>query len=195
MIKAVIFDFDGTITKPFLDFRKIKEDIGFPEDEIYLLEKMFTLPPEEKERAFSILAKHEREAVKHSELNEGVYEVLDVLKQKLIKTALLTRNSRLSMNDACKKHNLRFDFIVTREDAKVKPEPDGIILARRKLNIPLGEILMVGDYQFDIIAGQRAGVKTVLLTNGTKHKWDIKSDYTITNLIDLITIIADTKAK
>lgn len=189
MIKAVIFDFDGTITKPFLDFRKIKQEIGFPEDEIYLLERMLEMPEKEKQRAFTILERYEREAVEKSELNEGAQEVLEALKRKGIKTVLLTRNSHLSMNESCQKHGICFDLIITREDAAAKPEPDGIILASRKLNIALDEIIMVGDYQFDIIAGQRAGVKTVLLTNGAKHKWDIKSDYTIHRLSELIVLL------
>jgi len=189
MFRAVIFDFDGTITKPFLDFRKIKQDIGFPEDEIYLLERMQEMPEKEKQRAFRILERYEKEAVEKSELNDDAHEVLETLKRKGIKTVLLTRNSHLSINESCQKHRICFDLIITREDAAVKPEPDGIILASRKLNIALDEIIMVGDYQFDIIAGNRAGVKTVLLTNGNKHHWDIKSDYIIHRLIDLIALL------
>jgi HAD superfamily hydrolase (TIGR01549 family) len=189
MIKAIIFDFDGTITKPFLDFRKIKADIGFPPDEIYLLEKMLEMPDKERKRAFNILEKYEREAVEKSELNDGAKEILDELKRKNIKTALLTRNTHKSIRDSCQKHGICFDVIITREDAGAKPKPDGVILASTKLNIPLSQIMLVGDYQFDIIAGKEAGVKTVLLTNGSIPKWDIKSDYSIERLIDLIQII------
>lgn len=189
MIKAVIFDFDGTITKPFLNFRRIKSEIGLPEDEIYLLEKMYELPDARRKRAFEILEGYEAEAVGSSELNEGVPEVLSFLKEKQIKTALLTRNSRISMTNACQKHGLCFDLIVTREDAPPKPKPDGIFFASRNLGIPTSQILLVGDYLFDIMAGKAAGVKTVLLTNGHTADWDIKSDYTIKQLTELISLI------
>ena len=189
MIKAIIFDFDGTITKPFLNFSKIKSEIGFPPDEIYLLEKVLEMPEKERKRAFSILEKHEREAVEKSELNEGAHEILDILKEKNIKTALLTRNTHKSIRDACQKHGVCFDIVITREDAAAKPKPDGVILAGNKLNTPLSQIMLVGDYQFDIIAGKEAGVKTVLLTNGSDPKWDVKSDYTIHRLVDLAKII------
>ncbi|MBI4834003.1 MAG: HAD family phosphatase [Planctomycetes bacterium] len=189
MIQAVIFDFDGTITKPYLNFRNIKKDLGMPEDEIYLLEKMYELPEPEKTRAFGILARHEAEAVANSELNEGVHELLDFLAKRNIKAALLTRNSAKSMKESCQKHGICFDLIVTREDASAKPKPDGILLASRKMKIGLDKIIMVGDYLFDIMAGKNAGVKTVLITNGHKYDWEVKSDFTIKSLIELKDLI------
>ncbi len=190
MIKAVIFDFDGTITKPYLNFRHIKRDIGLPEDEIYLLERIFAMPTAERTRALDILDRYEQEAIANSELNDGALGVLEFLKQQKIKTVLFTRNSRSSINEACRKYGLSFDFIITREDGAVKPEPDGIHWASRELKIPLDQMILVGDYQFDIIAGQKAGIKTVLLTNGDAHNWAVKSDYTIHRLGELADIIA-----
>jgi HAD superfamily hydrolase (TIGR01662 family) len=185
MIQAVIFDFDGTITKPYLNFRRIKKDLGMPEDEIYLLEKMYELPEPEKTRAFEILAKHEAEAVANSELNDGVHEILEFLAKRKIKTALLTRNSAKSMKESCAKHGVCFDAVVTREDAYAKPKPDGILLASRKMKTALDKTIMVGDYLFDIMAGKNAGVKTVLITNGHSYDWEVKSDFTIERLIEL----------
>ena len=39
-IKAVIFDLDGTITKPYLDFDKIRQEMGLAADAGPLLEIM-----------------------------------------------------------------------------------------------------------------------------------------------------------
>jgi len=193
-VRAVIFDFDGTITKPYLDFRRIKAEIGLPADEIYLLERIEEMPQDQRTRAMSILERYETEAVTYSVLNDGVREVLDFLQRRGIKTALLSRNSTHSLEESCRKHGLSFELLVTRDIAPVKPKPDGIIYASRKLGIPLNQIIMVGDYQFDIMAGKNAGVHTVLLTNrfaslttsGNIPQWDIKSDFIIHRLVELI---------
>jgi phosphoglycolate phosphatase-like HAD superfamily hydrolase len=60
-----------------------------------------------------------------------------------------------------------FDVILTRESpGRPKPHPDGVIDAARRFGVERGEVLMVGDYVFDIEAGRAAGASTALLTNG-----------------------------
>jgi pyrophosphatase PpaX len=59
-----------------------------------------------------------------------------------------------------------FDDLVmlgTVEQHIAKPEPDGLHRCLRKLHVPESQALMVGDSSSDIIAGQRAGVGTVLV--------------------------------
>lgn len=187
--KVVVFDFDGTITKPYLNFRNIREAMGIPQTEIYLLEKMSEMKTEQKEKAFKVLREYEAEAVENSELTDGVKELLDELKKRKIKSVILTRNSSLSINEACKKHNICFDLVVTREDAPVKPKPDGILLISQKMGIPLCDMMLVGDYIFDMMAGEAAGVKTVFLRNAKNKDLDVECDHKIDSFKELLNII------
>ena len=77
----------------------------------------------------------------------------------------MTRNSRKSVETVLARLGLRFDAIVTREDAPPKPAPEPVRLACRQMGLPLSAVLFVGDFEFDMLAGRRAGVRTVLLRN------------------------------
>ena len=85
-------------------------------------------------RALEILERHEAKAAIESELNEGVLEMLEVVSKKKLKKALLTRNSRKSVDTVLRKHDLHlhFEFIVSREDSKPKPAPDPIFLLSKE---------------------------------------------------------------
>jgi len=59
-----------------------------------------------------------------------------------------------------------FDELVmlgTVEQHIAKPEPDGLHRCLHNLHVPESQALMVGDSSSDMIAGQRAGVGTVLV--------------------------------
>ena len=191
MIKAVIFDFDGTITRPHLNFLKIKEEIGMSPTESALLERIYSMPPNRQIRAMGILVKHEKEAAENADLTHGLQPVLDFLQRHNIKTALITRNSRASVETVLDKFNLCFDDTITRNDCKVKPAPDAVLKIAAKLQTPLESILLVGDHQLDILAGKAAGVQTVLFTStgSFNDQLETKADYEINSLAELISII------
>ena len=159
--KAVIFDMDGTITVPVLDFRLMRAEIGIESDE-GLLESMSAMDAAARERAERILLSHELTAARDSCLNDGVTEVLEALRRRDLRTAILTRNCRRSADIVIEKHGLRFDALVTREDTPPKPLPDGVHAAAGMMGVAPEECVVVGDYEFDIIAGRDAGAVTVL---------------------------------
>jgi HAD superfamily hydrolase (TIGR01509 family) len=120
-IKAVIFDLDGTITAPYLDFDRIRAEIGLSPDAGPLLEAMEKMPSAERKKAEEILYKHERSAIEHSVLNIGAGETLERLRQMGIHIGVLTRNTRSNALAVAKKHNIEFDAVVDRNDGKTKP--------------------------------------------------------------------------
>ena len=155
---------DGTITRPVLDFRKIRDEIGLPEP---LLENMLALPQgPARDRAFEILERHEERAADVSELNDDVEDVLGFLSERDVPTGLVTRNSRVSVKRVLEKHRLGFGVVVTREDAPAKPRPEPLWLICERLRVPPARALMVGDFRLDVEAGRNAGTRTALLTNG-----------------------------
>ncbi len=187
-IKAVIFDMDGTITEPLLDFPRIKSEIGIPPDR-GLLESMSGMDEAARGRAEEILLKHELSAAAASTLNTGVREALDEIAARGMKVAVLTRNCRRSVEIVSAKHNLRFDSVVTREDSAPKPDPDGILLASRQMGVNPAECILVGDYEFDIRAGRAAGAITVLFSPDGRT-FPCEPDFTITTMARLGEIIS-----
>ena len=190
-VRLVIFDMDGTITRPYLDFKRIRAAIDLPEP---LLENMMALPPgPPRNRAFGLLEQFEDEAAEASELNDSVIDVLGALGTRDVRTGLVTRNSRRSALRVLGKHGITFSRVVTREDGPVKPRPEPLWMICESLGIPPEESLMVGDFKFDVVAGRAAGMRTALLTNGgaTRFLPEAPPDHVLSRLIDLLPLLSD----
>ena len=195
-ISGVLFDFDGTLTKPgALDFSVIKKILGCP-DEIPALEFIESIPDsQERAEAFNELDRFERLAAANSEPNPGAEDLIREIHSMGIPLGLITRNSIDSVKEALKKFNgiglHDFDIVITRNDAvKPKPSPESVLLAARKLNIDPRHILMVGDFVFDIDAGRNAGTLTALLdVNPRVDKSRLECDIIISCLTDLEPIL------
>ncbi|MCP3953394.1 MAG: hypothetical protein GY697_14425, partial [Desulfobacterales bacterium] len=93
-IKAVFFDFDGTLTSPgALDFPKIKLAIGCPAN-IPILEFIDSLDSEtEQNTARQILDTFEMEAAAASRPGPGCERLLKTLKDRQLKIGIISRNS------------------------------------------------------------------------------------------------------
>ncbi|MBF8276414.1 MAG: cbbZ [Candidatus Brocadiaceae bacterium] len=187
MLRGIIFDMDGTITKPKVDFAAIEREIGAQVG--FIIDYAERSSPEERTRALSILERFEAQAAIESELNEGVLEMLEFLSKKKLKKAILTRNSRKSVDTVLRKHNLHFEYIVSREDAKPKPAPDPIFLLSKKMEIHTDHLLMVGDYKYDIMCGKAAGTRTVLLRYKEYVETEVTPDFEITSILEVIEIV------
>jgi hydrogenase expression/formation protein HypE len=196
VVRGVLFDFDGTLTRPgALDFAAIRRAIGCPAGRP-ILEYLAALDDqEERRRAERILDGHELAAARRSEPNEGAEEVVRALAGRDLRLGILTRNSRASVREALARFpSLReddFAAIVCREDGgRPKPYPDGVHEAARRLGCAAAELVVVGDYVFDIEAGWRAGSHTVLLANGTPPAGlSVTPDVVIDRLAELPPVI------
>lgn len=160
--RAVLFDMDGTLTEPLLDFAQIKREIGLRQD-LPILEQLETAEPEARRRAEQILDRHEREAISRATLAEGCRELLALLEELDTPAAILTRNSRPVVDTFVRSFGFRFAAIHSREDGPPKPAPDGALRLCRLLGVIPADALVVGDFRFDILAGLRAGCRTALI--------------------------------
>lgn len=191
-IQAVIFDMDGTITCPLLDFPRMKAEIGVDERR-GLLESISELSPSQRLRASEILLAHELAAARDSTLNDGVADTLAELSRLGLKTAILTRNCREATRIVCAKHALEFDAVVTRQDCLPKPDPDGVFAAARSVGVEPHACLMVGDYEFDVLAGGNAGAVTVLYAP-LGNSFPTQPDFEISSMADLIDVVSTLNA-
>lgn len=189
-IKTVIFDLDGTITKPFLDFDTIRQEMSLPPDEGSILEQMEKMSPEQKKHAEDILLKHENRAVEESFLNEGADITLRTLREMGIKIGILTRNKRCNAEAIAVKHNLRFDAIVDRHDGPVKPDAFGVLKLCEHFGTDTSETIVIGDYLYDLLSAKAANATAVLLKNHKNAEEFTKfADYVITSLDEILQIV------
>jgi HAD superfamily hydrolase (TIGR01509 family) len=189
-IKAVIFDLDGTITEPYLDFDRIRTEIGLSPDAGPLLEAMEKMSPAARKKAEEILYKHEQAAIEHSTLNTGASETLKQLRRMKIHIAVLTRNTRDNASAVAKKHNIKFDAVVDRNDGPVKPDPFGVKRLCEFFRVKPQQTLVVGDYLFDLQSAKAAGAIAALIKTGKNaEQFASFADYTIDKLPQIVDII------
>jgi len=182
-IRGVLFDMDGVVVHQRLDFLAIKREI-FGNTEGFILERMEGLPDAERRRAEAILERHETAAAMTAEPMDGIQPFLAWMETRQLRRGLVTRNSRKSVELVLGRLGLRFDAVVTREDAPPKPAPDPVWLACRRMNVEPADVLFVGDYEFDMVSGRRAGTRTVLLRSTTMTD-SANADYSVASLAEL----------
>ncbi|MFQ5414579.1 MAG: HAD family hydrolase [Phycisphaerae bacterium] len=185
---AVIFDLDGTLTRPYLDFDAIRAEIGIASGPI--LEAIDDMPCAAQARARDILDAHERAAAEHATLYPGAADTIRILHETGHPIAVLTRNARRWVDAVLDRFGITLDALRTREDGAIKPSAEPVRSICRQLHAEPARSWMVGDYLFDIVSGRRAGTHTVLMI-GDRPVPDFATDadHVIRSLMDLPPII------
>jgi len=160
--RAVIFDLDGTLTEPVLDFDAMRAEIGLPEG-VPILEHLEGLTVAQRLRAEAVMVRHERAAIAQATLSDGCADLLGHLRAQEIPISILTRNVREVVETFARMFTFEFHAIYTREDGPAKPSPEGALALCRAMGVPPAHVLAVGDYKYDVMAGRDAGCRTVLL--------------------------------
>jgi HAD superfamily hydrolase (TIGR01509 family) len=179
---------DGTLTEPYLNFEAIRREIGIAPG-CWLLEAIAQMPPPQRATAQAILHRHEETAATNSTLNPGCDELIAWVREQQLKSALITRNSRVSAACVLERHGLQFDVLITRDDGKFKPDPDPLLLACERLHIPPADAWMIGDGSHDIFAGRAAGVPTVWISHGRTCDFDAEPWRTVRDLKELLRLL------
>ena len=189
--KAVIFDMDGTLTRPYLDFARIKREIGAGETPI--LEFLGALPDDARRAAREKVDAWEAEGAAASELNPGVHELLAWLRAERIPVAILTRNTRASVDTVLAKHALAIDAVVTADDAlPPKPSPEPVRHLAAALGVDPREAWVVGDFRFDIESGRAAGATTVFVRTTQADDGGAGADVALDRIDELLDLLRST---
>jgi HAD superfamily hydrolase (TIGR01509 family) len=159
--KGFIFDLDGTLVDSALDFSALRAKLGLPEGAA-ILESIQHWEREKQIWANEIVLAFEKEGAEASKLMPGASEFIHFLEQKKIPKAVFTRNAKEIALATLERHNLPFSLLIAREDAPPKPLPDGLHLIQKKFGLHKKEILFVGDFAYDLMAGLAAEIPTAL---------------------------------
>jgi len=183
-IKLVIFDLDETIVENTIPFSEMRErilgEMGVKDAPRHLYEFLKA----KGEEYLKLLEREEIRRAKKARIMSSLPRVLEYLNEKGIKKAVLTRNSKKATMIALGDYAEKFDAIITREDEfEPKPSDEAVRYLLEKFNVRKEECIVVGDYDYDIIAGKRAGCITV----GVRMD---KGDYRVEEVGDLISLIS-----
>jgi len=188
--KGIIFDLDGVIVKSSLDFGLITREIFGSGSKRPVLERIEELShAAERKEAFRILEKHEKRAAVRTQLNPGIDELLELVKRRGMKTAIVTRNTQDSVRIILENFHLHIDCMVTRETAPPKPSKEPVLRACECMEVSPHEIVFLGDYEFDMLAGKRAGVVTILLRS-SKQSTSENADLEIDSIAELVEMLS-----
>lgn len=217
LIKAMVFDFDGTLAVLNINFGLMRERIlqwmksfGIDEDRIkerYLLEIIdevdrllkAEIAPSEAERfyqgAHQILKEVEFEAAAGGRLIPGSKETLSFLREKRMKVGIVTRNCEEAVRRVFPDIDAYCDAFVSRNSVKrVKPHPDHLTSVMKALQVSDGEAMMIGDHVLDIQAGKGVGMKTVGVLTGYIKREEFEragADYILRDVSEIRQLLED----
>lgn len=210
MIKAILFDFDGTLVNSAPGIVKTMEQV--------FTEMNVEVPTEEAMRAtiglpLRLALKElghldDKRADDATELYRALFPVYEVgyvtvfpdvtetlmsLKEKGIRMAVVTSRDTVSLKLIADRRELTpfFETYVTGADGfPPKPAPDMVLELLKRMKLKKDEVLVVGDTTFDIDMGNSAGCKTVAVTYGN-HSRERLMDSNPTFVIDRFSKLAD----
>jgi phosphoglycolate phosphatase len=217
-IQAFVFDFDGTLAIPNIDFGLMRRQIDTIAERydvdpasvghLYILEMIETVRAQlgqtgdhrgeefHREAYASILAL-EIDCARRGGMLPGATEVLQALRQQGFKIGVVTRNSASAVRTICAVIDTLCDVFLPREVVRfVKPHPEHLQRALERLHVLARHAVMVGDGPIDITAGKALGLKTVaVLTGGARRESLLASqpDLILDSVADLLPRLAGSK--
>ncbi|MDR7481852.1 MAG: HAD-IA family hydrolase [Armatimonadota bacterium] len=210
--RFVLFDLDGTLLDSYRlishAFRRACQEVlgrDLTDAEVtaewgaplrWRFERVPGVRPEQVRRLMdAYLAAYEAEHDRLATLFPGVPEMLDALRARGCRMAIVTSKRRRTTELAMHAFGLHrwVAAVVTEQDVpRPKPAPDPIWQALRALGATPPEALMVGDGVFDIEAGKRAGTTAVAALWGTREAGRLRAagpDYEAAQPADVVALV------
>ncbi|WP_127717068.1 HAD family hydrolase [Halobacteriovorax sp. HLS] len=185
-INAIVFDMDGTIVDSQLDFNQMRDEIGIPKD-FPILDFLEDIQDEKlKEKGFAIVEKHELTGASKATPLRDIDSFIQLLMEANFPIGILTRNSKKVTDLTLAKFPWEFNYVLTRDCAPPKPNPEGLFLMAKKFNTPIENLLYIGDYDFDLETARNAGAISGLFLNQRNSHLAKAADLSITNYMDLV---------
>ncbi len=206
-VKAIIFDWDGTIVDSMpthIDaYLKALEKFGVKAEEQEILDLVGTpteIIAETVAEAHGIKANGkeiaEQKIKNYIEFSksknlvfEGAFETLKTLKQKY-RLAMLSGSTRKQLDNYSEILKV-FEFTVAgKEASKPKPNPDALLDLADKLDLMPSECVYIGDFWQDMMAAEQAGMWAIGIRNRyvtDEELTDAGADVIINNINELLT--------
>ena len=217
MIKAVLFDMDGTILDtledikqsvnfalsffgyPLKDDKDIKYAVGSGAFE--LIEKVVPkhLDQTKINEVFSKYQSHyDKHANDHTRPYPGIMDLLHKLKEKEYKLGVVSNKFEYLVKEL--NHTIfqgLFDSAIgATEKIPIKPHPDMVYKAMDELNVKKDEVIYLGDTKIDMLTAKHAKMKSVGVLWGFRDEKELRTygaQYIIKHPMELISMIEEEK--
>lgn len=196
MIKAIIFDLDGTICDTLTDLGECTNqalaDFNLPPHKIEeyrkivgngvdtqmrraIGEEKYTKELADQVKA-AFKAYYDKNYLRNTKPYEGMEEALDELSKMGLKLAVFSNKPDEFAGKLCRTlFGERFELIAgNRAGIPVKPDPTGLFLALEKLGVKPEECLHCGDSSVDMDTGKNAGITTIGVEWGFRTREELE---------------------
>jgi HAD superfamily hydrolase (TIGR01509 family) len=182
-LEAVLFDMDGTLIHSEYDWPTIRLELGV--DGPSIIDALNALREPQRAESWARLEAVERQASDNAVLVDGTENLLSLLAERGIKTALVTNNSTENTEALMARFDLSFDVVITRDSGLFKPSGAPLVEAMRRLGVSGAETIAVGDSHYDVQAAREAGCAMVIIVNGGCRRWGKDADQAFEDLREL----------
>lgn len=213
MIKACIFDLDGTLTNTLTAIAHFGNTAlshfgfdTFPEERYKkfvgdgrtkLIERMLdaqgALTDENYDKVCAVYDRsYEADPMYKTAPYDGIGELLRELKARGIKTAVCSNKPDNVVNDIVRKFFDTFDCVFgVKEGGVTKPNPQCALAIARELGVEPRECLFIGDTNVDIFTAKNAGMTSIGVLWGFRDEDELKAagaDYTVLCPSDILDV-------
>ncbi|PIM98000.1 putative hydrolase (HAD superfamily) [Handroanthus impetiginosus] len=205
-LRGVVFDMDGTLTVPVIDFPamyravlgegeyvKIKAENPCGIDILHQIEKW---NPDKQKRAYKIIADYEKQGLDRLQIMPGASELCGFLDSKNIRRGLITRNVKEAVDLFHQRFGMIFSPALSREFRPYKPDPAPLLHICSNWEVQPNEVMMIGDsLKDDVACGKRAGAFTCLLDETGRYDTpeyqdvEFKPDFKVSSLVEVHSIL------
>ena len=132
----------------------------------------------------------EDELAGRTEAADGALGLLRELFGRGARLGVLTRNTRANALRTLERIGLSGYLaecdVLGRDEALAKPDPDGIFRLAHGWGASPRQLVMVGDYGFDLQTGRAAGAATIHVDPTRAFRWPELTDIAVASLAELV---------
>lgn len=204
MIKAALFDLDGTLIDSneavVWCVNQLLRNLGLPTVApaviisligVGLLPLLKRFMPDPEAHVIEYRRLYAQGFGDKTKVLEGAPELLRRLRDAGVKTGVVTNRNRELASVIMGHFNLDevIDTLVGEGDGMpLKPDPAIVFEACRRLGVEPAHSLMIGDMEIDVETGKRAGCRTVLI-DSRGDKSPSEADSTVSSLLEILELL------
>ncbi|MCD7457907.1 hypothetical protein HAX54_036544 [Datura stramonium] len=205
-LKGVVFDMDGTLTIPVIDFPAMyRAVLGHDEylavksknpSGIDILHHIESWSPDKQRRAYEVIADFEKQGLDRLQIMPGAAELCGFLDSMNIRRGLITRNVKDAVDLFHERFGVKFSPALSREYRPYKPDPAPLLHICSTWEVQSNEVMMIGDsLKDDVACGKRAGAFTCLLDETGRYdapeyaNVEHQPDYKVSSLVEVQSLL------
>ncbi|MEM1347073.1 MAG: HAD family hydrolase [Myxococcota bacterium] len=181
--RGIIFDMDGTLIEPEIDFAGMRRALGIPTGD--LLHTIATWGSARQAEAHRIIEEFELDAASRMELRPGALELFEVLDARDVPRAIVTRNMHEVVEMLLAKTSWHVDIVLDRTFTPPKPNPASAQYILERWRLEPARALFVGDSTHDLRTARAAGVPSCLIKHQHNEAARAQADRVIDRLDEL----------